>query len=176
MDKVPKYQIGQKVWWAKSATVERSKVCPDCKGTKSVTVVLADYQCFSIPCETCDHKGCFYGPMGYVTYYEHDEEVKEINITGVEVDNGEIRYKTDESWYLYEKDLHDTAEKAKEHAVQLAKKRTEEEENKVYRREKDYKNWAWHVRYYRDQIKEAQKTIERATAKLNYAKTKAKED
>ena len=68
------------------------------------------------------------------------------------------------------------SEKAKKHATQLAKKRTEEEENKVYRKEKDHKGWAWHVRYYRGQIKDAQKTIERATAKLNYAKTKVKED
>lgn len=172
----PKYQLGQKVWWARTEAVGKTRTCPDCLGTRCVTVVLADYQCFSIPCETCDHMGRFHGPQGYIKYREHVEYAEETEIRGVELTRDGITYRTSKSYLVIEDQVYSTAEEANEHAARLAKERTKEEENKVYQKQDNHKRWAWHVRYYRNQIKEAQETISRATAKLNYAKTKTKEN
>ena len=171
----PKYQLGDKVWRARTTTIEKHKTCPDCLGSKCVTVVLADYQCFSIPCETCDHRGLWEGPLGYVKYDEHVDYVEEMEIQGIEITEKGVEYKTTKAYRVEEDQLYPSKDQAEAVAKTLAEERTKREESKVYRKEKDHKKWAWHVRYYRSQIKDAQKTIERATAKLNYAKTKTKE-
>ena len=60
-------------------------------------------------------------------------------------------------------------------ARKMENKLQEEENQKIFHKEKKNKSWNWHVAYYRKQIRDAKKQIERAEEKLNVAKVKAKE-
>ncbi len=167
-----KYNIGDVAWFAGCKSVERSVVCPDCFGQKALTVIKGDGSQVSIDCG-CRH-GCE-GSRGYYTYWTWTVYAHQITIQRIEVNGQEVRYGHDDCYSCSESELFDTKEDAEKRAAELAEQHEKEELEKIYRKDKHNHTWAWHVRYHRESLKEAQRQLEYHSAKLNVAKEKAKE-
>jgi len=66
-------------------------------------------------------------------------------------------------------------EGARAKAKELAEQWNKEELARIHRKEKNNHTWAWHVHYYRQQIRNAKKTIEYAKKQLDAASLHTKE-
>ncbi len=167
-----KYKIGDMVWYAQMKHVEKTVVCPDCFGQKALTVIKGDGSQVSIDC------GCGRGyepPLGYYSYIAYLPDVRRVVIQRIEITGETVEYGHSENYRNQESDLFDNKEDAEKRAVELAAKYEQEELEKIYRKDKHDRTWAWHVRYHRECLKQAQHDVEYHSAKLNVAKTKSKE-
>ena len=172
------YNIGDKVWYAgRKNTLERV-TCPECFGKKYLTVILGDDSKVTIDCAGC--ASGYDPPKGYVEYYKQTYDVRQITIDGVEMDRKSIQYKYDDFGshcrIAYNIELFDTKEAAEIRAKELAEEHNKQELERIHRKEKNNRAWAWHIHYYRRMIRDAKETIERAEKKLNVARSKAKEE
>lgn len=167
-----KYNIGDLVWYAKMRCVEKQITCPDCFGQKALTVIRGDGSSVSIDCG-CGHG--FEGPRGYYTYTAWEPFVTKVSIDRIEIKGTDIEYGHSGNYYCKESDLFDNKEDAERHAIELAAQQEKEELEKIYHKDKHNRTWAWHVRYHREQLKEAMRQVEYHTKKLNVAKAKTTE-
>jgi len=169
-----KFNIGNKVWYAERITSEERELCPDCFGKKYLTVVLGDDSKITIECESC--KRGYDSPTGYVLYRIQKPAVKEVIINRVEMSEEEgIRYGYDGCYINMETHFFQTKEEAEKRAIELMEQFNQQERDNFHKKERDTKSWAWHVYYFRRQIKDAEKQIERSKIKLDWANSKAKE-
>ncbi len=176
-----KYNIGDQVWVARTTTEDDYVTCPDCLGKKFLTVIMGDDSQVTISCRACEHG--YEGSRGHIHTWKHTPIVECVTINGIESDRDmdmveRVEYKvgTSTSYYRYnENEVFDSAEAASMKATEIVIERMAQEANRVKRKTKDHKSWAWHATYYRGIIRNAKKEIERATEQLEYAKTKAKE-
>lgn len=170
------YNIGDEVWYANRTSVSEKITCPECFGKKYLTVILGDGSQVTIDCAGC--ASGFEDPKGYVTYYKQDIEVRLITIDRVEINPDYVEYAFDKfgcgCHIAKDKDLFLTKEGAEVRAKELADEWNKEELAKLHRKEKNHRDWSWHVHYYRRQIRDAEKTIEYATKKLEAAKAHVK--
>ena len=115
-----------------------------------------------------------------MTYCKQDVEVYQTTICKVEIEPTSIRYGFDSFTGGYhigsEKDLLLTKEQAEIRAKELAEEWNKEQLARIHQKEKNNRTWSWHVHYHRSQIRDAEKTIKRSTAKLNAAKEHVKEE
>jgi len=169
-----KYNIGDKVWYAKTETKEKTVTCPDCFGQKALTVIKGDGSQVSIECEGC-RRG-YEGSQGYVTFYEWCASACLVVIERVE----ETAIKTEYGfWNCYsgESDrFFDTKEEAEKKSLELSEEHNQYELDKINQKEKHNRTWSWNAHYHRDCIKRAERDLAYHTAKLSVAKIKAKED
>ncbi len=175
-----KYKIGDVVWAANRRRVEKSMVCPDCLGKKFLTVILGDDSRVTINCSFCDG-GLYSGPCGLIHYCQEEVQAEMITIEGLEEMAGNVTYKynvNDEGCcydVIKEQDVFPTKEEAQNRALTLAQEYEQSERDRINYKLKPAKTWAWHVRYYRNNIRQAQKEIERSTLQLEAAKKHIKE-
>ncbi len=168
-----KYEIGQEVWRASFDSADAYVVCPDCGGTARVRVMLPDDTIVSIECEGCRHG--YSGSDGRIHVYDRRPVARLVNILGLEMRDGKTEWQTSDSYRVGEEDLFDTEVEAMTRARAIAADHDREERDRVNRKEKPLKSWAWHAHYHRSCIKEAERQIAYHTARLNVAKVKAKE-
>lgn len=167
------YKIGDKVWYAQIKSSEDKVLCPDCFGKTYLTVILGDNSQVTIECAGC--KRGYNEPDGYVFYYKRVVAVSLVTIERMEIEKDKIEYgfngcyRTDESEVFIDK------ESAEKEAARLTEELNKEELAKIYRKEKNNRDWAWNAHYHRDCIRRAQHDLDYHTAKLNYAKIKVKE-
>jgi len=176
-----KYKIGDKVWYATTRTVQKTMPCSECFGKKHLIVILGDDSQVPIPCVSCDFRdensfGYDSYPHGYVHYYEFEAKAKEVVISKVEMDANHVEYRFDGGYCMDEDRAFDTEQEAIQKAAELAAKHNEEEQAKIYRKEKHNRTWAWNLHYHRDCIKRAERDLAYHTAKAYYAKTQVKEE
>jgi len=171
------YNIGDKVWYAGRRREQKKVVCPECFGKKYLTVILGDDTKVTIDCVACA-TGCS-PPKGYVTYYEKSPEVRQVTICKVEIGKNYVEYGFDgtDSFHSIAKDteIFPSEEGARAKAKELAEQWNKEELARIHRKEKNNHTWAWHVHYYRQQIRNAKKTIEYAKKQLDAASLHTKE-
>ncbi len=172
------YKIGDVVWAANRRRVEKSMVCPDCLGKKFLTVILGDDSRVTIDCASCD-EDLYSGPSGLIRYYQEEVQAEMITIEGLEEMAGKVEYKYKINgcccYVIKEQDVFPTKEEAQMRALKLAQEYEQSERDRINYKLKPAKNWAWHIRYYRDNIKRAQKEIEYTTLQLEAAKKHTKE-
>ena len=170
------YNIGDKVWHASRKSTEETVTCPECFGKRYLTVILGDDSQVTIDCTGC--ASGYDPPKGYVTYYKQDVDVKTVIIDGMRITRDYVEYeinKTSCSCNIIKgSDLFPIKEAAEVRAKELADAWNKEQLAKLHRKEKNHRDWSWHVHYYRRQIRDAEKTIEYATKKLEAAKTHVK--
>jgi hypothetical protein len=166
-----KYNIGDVVWYASMKTIKKTETCPDCFGQLALTVIKGDGSKVSIPC-ACGH-GCE-PPRGYYTFWAYVPDVKQVTIQRIEIDGTETKYGHSEKYQCSESELFNNKEDAEKRALELAAEHEQEELAKIHQKDRHNRTWAWHVRYHREELKEAQRRIEYHSAKLNVAKAKAK--
>lgn len=165
----PKYEIGQEVWWATCETEETSLECPHCGGTGRLRVIFHDETTVSIECENCAVG--YDPPTGRVKCSVRKPTARMVIISGVEVrtDGEYFEYRTTLSYIVPEEHLFEAEADALEKATQISVERDREERERVLRKEKDARSWAWNASYHRNEIKRAEKNIEYHKAKLAVA-------
>ena len=178
MTLTPKFNLGDNVFRATWDSEPAYITCPDCGGTKFVTVRLWDGTEHTLDCDGC--KKGYYPPSGTVLYYKRTPAAKSCIITGISIEakDNKIEY-TCEGEYTYrcdQSDLFRDQAICLKYAEKKAKEAEEREKENELKKVKAHRNWSWHVHYYRRQIRDAKKTIERAEAALSVARVKAKEE
>lgn len=173
-----KYQIGQELWLASFEQKQDSVPCTDCGGTARIRCIMHDNTIVSVECGAC-RRG-YLGSNGKNTVWTRRPEVKRGTITGVDAQQGEVtryyfRFSDCQNHIIDEDRLFDNKEAAETKAAALAEEYNAEEIARIAKKEKDTRSWAWNASYHRKQIKEAQKSIEYHTKKLNAASVKVKE-
>jgi len=168
------FKIGDKVWFAQIKSGEDKVLCPECFGKKYLTVILGDDTRVSIECVGC--KRGYNEPTGYVYYFKRFVDVFLVTIERMEIEKDKVEYGFNGCYQTKESRLFIDKESAEKEAARLIEELNKEELAKIYTKEKHNHNWAWNVYYHRNCIKKAQHELEYHTAKLNYAKTKVKEE
>lgn len=177
------FKIGDKVWRASHGTAEKKVLCPECFGKTYLTVILGDDSRVNIPCVACSRRDQYsyeeYS-TGYVYYYEWFSKPELLEITGIEINPGNIEYRSHTgtgSWYsLKEEDIFLTEEEAKVRANELSAQHNQEELEKINRKEKHNRTWAWNLHYHRDCIKRAERDLAYHKSKFEVAKLRSKEE
>lgn len=171
------FNIGDTVWFARAGQFETQITCPDCNGSRRIRLILANDEQVSIDCGGCARgdKGSF----GTITEYKFKAHVESFVIGGIETSPQETRYSTDRSsgaYYTHDgKDVFATQEEASERCKQLIKEATDRERDRLLKKEKDTRTWAWNASYHRRNIKEAEKQLNYHRAKLAIADARKKE-
>ena len=164
------YNIGDKVWYAGREVTEEKVICPECFGKRYLTVILGDDSKVTIDCAGC--ASGFEDPKGYILHYKQIIDVSMITIDRVEINRDYVEYLFNGHYLAKNTDIFSSKEAAEIRAKELAEEHNKQEHERIYRKEKNNRTWAWHVYYYRKMIRDAVKTIERAREKLDAAKTK----
>lgn len=173
----PQFGIGDSVFLARFDASDAYVTCPDCGGTGRLRVTFHDETTVSIDCQNCAPG--YNPPTGRVKVYDRKPSAMEIHVSGLELGVEGVRYRLGggSNWnYIADAgDVFATREEAEARGQQMADAAKEEELQRVYRKERDTRTWAWNASYHRKEIKRALQDIERHTAKLNVAAIKAKE-
>lgn len=169
-----RFEIGQQVWRATFGTRENFVTCPDCGGTGRLRVTFHDETQVSIHCQNCALG--YDPPTGRIRVYDRRAEAVKTTITGMEVEGTEVQWRTADSYRVEDCDIFDNEADCLVAAQAKAEQFDLEERERVFKKEKDTRTWAWNASYHRKAIKEAQRQIEYHTSKLNAAVVKAKED
>ena len=173
---VKNLKLGDKAWFPRYENIRKTVVCPECFGKKYLTVILGDDSRVTIACRGCSQG--FDPPRGYIEYYAYETAVKHITIDGMEILRGkETNYKFNlivgESCYgcqsVKQYELYATKEEAEEKVEKIKKAHNASELVRIHRKGKHDGDWAWHVHYWRDQIRRAEKDIARNKKRLDYA-------
>lgn len=173
-----KFNIGDSVWLAAFDARDAYVPCPDCGGTGRLRVTFHDETTVSIGCANC--AAGYDPPTGRIKVYDRKTQADMTTVTGLEMTGAKVTYRLggDASHWRSAgpEDVFATREEALVRGQVLADEATEAERQRVFRKERDTRTWAWNASYHRGEIKRAQKSIEYHTAKLNVASVKAKED
>ena len=173
---MPKFKLGDEVYFVYPESVERREVCPDCCGSKFVTITMGDGTQYTVDCEGC--KSGYDPPRGFITEWDHSYLSRKVVIGGMEITLEKTKYHVDVRsggwWSADESDLFlDPFDAQKEILVrnaQEAERITAAEKKKA----NPNKSWAWHVSYFRRELKRAHGEIERYTRLLNASKEHSK--
>lgn len=175
----PKFSFGDHVYFARVEYAPTYAPCVSCGGKGYVTIIY-EGDTFTIDCEDC--KQGYLGSNGCRGAYVYTPDVIEGIICGVERDGFEpydFEYRMSingvTKWIMKERDVFPTRMGAEARAQVLKEELDAEQAKKLAGKSKPDKSWAWHVRYYQEQIRNAQKTIEYATLQLDAAKKHVKE-
>lgn len=170
---LPKFNIGDKVWYASFGRVEKHIVCTDCQGQKYLTVIMGDKSEVTIECAGC--QSGYDPPKGYNIIFDYVMESKRTTIEKIAINKDSIEYYTSAGCGADR--VFATKKEADKKAEELGKKYYIEQKHRLENlKENNKRTWSWNTTYHRRQIKEAQKNLEYHTAKLNVAKIKAKLD
>ncbi len=173
------FSIGAKVFKGTYDRHEKWVTCPDCLGSKTVKVVLADATELTIECGGCDPGG-YRGSFGSIRQYDWSVAVKEFTVTGVCMKADSCSYELNNfgagGYYTgTDKDTFATREEAQAQAEVDRAEREAEENRRFMGKTKDGKTWAWNATYHRRCIKEAEKNLEYHRAKLQICTAKVKQ-
>lgn len=172
---MPKYNVGDKVWYCDNGTHEFLAPCPDCLGSGRLTVIMGDGAHVGIDCDCC-RDGIYH--TGQVKRYEWAAKCCQGRISGLEIDGKKVEYHIGTSCQYYsrkENEVFDTEDEAKTYAEILKAEHEIADEQEFQRKAKGHKSWAWNATYHRRAIRDCEKQIESHKKKLEVAKAKAKE-
>lgn len=168
-----RFGIGQTAYWATWDATESYVTCPDCGGTGRLRVTFHDETQVSIDCQNC---GPGYNPpTGRLMVYDRHPRARLVTITGVEIHKDETRWRTDQSYLVEDGALFTDEAAALAKAQEIAAEADREQRERVLKKEKDTRSWAWNATYHRREIKRAKEQIEYHSKKLAVAAVKAKE-
>lgn len=168
-----KYDIDHQVWRATFSSTDSSITCPDCGGEGRIRCILYDNTEVSVECEGC--KRGFDSATGRVKAYIRKPYTELVRITGFGVNEAGVEYRINGCWIVKEDSLFGTEQEAMAAAIALVDKEARQDLERINRKEKPNKTWAWNAHYHRRGIREAERQIAYHTARLNVAKVKAKE-
>ena len=167
------FDIGTKVWMSIYGRNEYKILCSDCSGTRRIGITLPGGESYTIPCQ-----GCISGyaeASGYIKEYVFETQVRQRTVTGVRISaHDPVEYELDGGIIGYLDTVFATEAEALEHGEVLKTKAEDEANKSLHPKFKDHRSWAWHVTYYRRELKRAQHNVERYEKMLGIAKEKIK--
>lgn len=162
---MPKFNIGQEVYWARIEGKEKAIECLECRGKRFLTVILGDGEQVTIECA-----GCARGydlPTGFMRLHVYAPSVTLTTINRVEIAAEELaEYGVNGSYRVKEDCLFLDKAEAETKARQLSDELTRSEEEAIHRKKKPTRTWAWNVHYHRAEIRRAKESIEYNERKL----------
>ena len=174
-----KFNIGDSVFKGEYGKVETHVSCPDCGGTRHVTVVLHDQTEIQIECGGCDPGG-YRGPTGTVTQYVFTTIAKPFTVTGFTIREGSVEYELNNygGGFYYtakEGELFSNSSDAMSAAETQRIEHEAEENKRLMAKTKDAKSWAWNATYHRKCIKDHERQLEYHRSKVKICESKGKE-
>lgn len=170
---LPKFEIGQVVWFASARRVCKDVPCSCCGTTKLVKLTMHDGTEYMVECDNCQEG---YYNTGYEKEWYDEIYTQKQVIGGYEYHDDEWQYKvnvTSNSWNtVREQNIFLTEEEAVAAATRIKEERALRDLNS---KDKPNKTWSFHVGYHKRCIKDREKQIAYHEAKLGIAKQKAKE-
>jgi hypothetical protein len=167
-----KYKIGDKVWYARRKSEQKTIECPDCFGQRFLTVIKGDLSQVTIDCAGC--ASGYEPPKGYITYHESVVGVSEVTIDRKEETSKGVTYGFNGCYNAEETEMFDTKEGAEARALELSVKYNQEKLDEINRKAKHDRTWSWHVTYHRREIKRLREQLVYHSSKLDVAKARAK--
>lgn len=170
------FNIGEKVWIADYQEHKQLWMqCPDCAGNKYHTITLGCGDVYTIDCQNCALG--FEPPSGRVSYWSSNASALRGEIVGLEKTGGEYEYKVEaRGTVFYCKEVFSEEADAVKYAEEKLAARIQEQKDRIFKKEKDTRSWAWNATYHKKCIKRAEKDLEYHTQKLNAAKAHVKEE
>ena len=173
-----RYEIGQTIWVTDFSPMAPAHVtCPDCGGTGRLRVTFHDDTEVSVACANCS--AGYDPPCGYVVVHRLRAGATQAIVTGLEVDRGKTRWHVDATSNSYrivdDDEAFDTEAEALARALEKAAEYEQAERDRIFKKEKNTRSWAWNASYHRRCLKEARRQIDYHTSKLAVAAVRAKE-
>lgn len=168
------FAIGETVWSIGSGHREETVVCPECAGTKAITMIQGSGERFSLGCARCGP--VYEDPRGYITRTIYEHRPERFVCARVSVDGAEVRYsEAPSSATCYTSrdsaDLfRDQAECQARCDVLNAEKAAADREREIANIASKRKDLAWSVHYWQGQIRRLEKQLEAARAALAVCK------
>ena len=173
-----KFNIGDRVFYARCNQQEIEVPCLVCYGKLSVILTLGNGDEITLPCGYCGHG--YQAPRGYIKEYDYKIVAELVIITGIETrkdQNGEeIKYKYNN--YIFDEDrLFANQTEALEKAKEIKAKYDEEQKTKSEYLKKDAKkSFAWNAGYHLREAKNHRKQAEYHDTKAVLCKAKTKNE
>ena len=174
---MPRFKVGDTVWFAKCNWESVQKICPICFGKKVVTLILGNEDHVILPCRGCAPG--FESPKGYITEYEYVVGPEIVVISGMTVemnyDKEVVSYRSCHGLYN-DKDLYVTEEEAR---VRANEKKAQLDIDQTTRAEyikKDVqKGFSWNAHYHMGHAKKDRESALRHDEQAKLCKERIKE-
>ena len=179
---MPKYKIGDQVWYATYNKYDSVTVpCSVCYGKKKVTVILGNDDTVVVDCDYCGHG--FEPPTGTEKIYRVATKAEMFTITGMEVNicgsKETVEYRMSLGYGTYkaakEHELFDTEAEALIKAEELKVQDERDESEKQERIKKNvHRSFTWNVGYHMREAKRAKHDLEYHSQKALICKARPK--
>ena len=159
------------MWVPGPAHREVQAVCPECIGTKVVMMVLENGSQFHLDCCCCQVG--YDGPRGWVIQREVWFKPEVAIVAGVDFQDGETNYRTNRGCF---REVYSTAEECQpECDRRQAEYEADEERRSLANLQSKRRDCAWSVHYWGRKVKELERDLEAARARLHRIKAEKKE-
>jgi hypothetical protein len=159
------FALGVPVWWVGHGYREEWVTCPECAGTKKITMILGNGDAVELWCGNCAQGYEPASGLVRISTYHHTPE--RFTPERVRVDGEEISYLTDGHGIVYASNLFLTEAECLAACEALnAKKNAEDEARRLSITKSKRRDLAWSVSYWRNQVKRLREDLARTEAHL----------
>ena len=171
------FAVGEHLWWTGRGSYEKQITCPECVGTKVVTMILGNGDTHALQCACCT-RGC--GPaLGTITRHVREHTPTAFTPARVILGHSGICYSESPPEamaysYTEAKDLYrdrDECQAACE--AKVSDWRTQEQIDIKNMSSRAKKDLTWSVHYWSRMVKDREREAEAARRQLNKCKEKA---
>ena len=172
------FELGETVWRASYGNREERVQCPECLGSTVITILRGDGERFDIDCGCCKHS--YDATGGTIKRFFSESEPELFTCRRVRIDGDDVEYSESppgEGAYNITKAtrlFRDKADCQKECDRINEETQKENEAREVRNIASKRKGMAWSVHYWNRNLKELERKVEVARARLHVCKEKAK--
>ncbi|MCP3657452.1 MAG: hypothetical protein GY766_21600 [Herbaspirillum sp.] len=164
------YEVGSKIWTPGGGMAEVRVECPECCGTKVVTMELGNGERHSLDCRCC--QAGYESPRGWVWQRTFESDPVEVELTDIEISAySGIRYLAAGAWVDLDM-LFESKADCETRCAELRAERQANEDRIIFNNLKSKRrDCAWSVHYWRRRVKDLERDLERARAFLTKSAT-----
>ncbi len=172
------FALGETLWWTGYGGHEETITCPECVGTKAVTLTLGNGETYSLACACCGTG--WENPRGYLKRNVREYKPTPFIARRVDISSGNIRYRQeDPSATCYRPvDVEDLFRDREACEARCAEKMvgflSQEEIDIKNRRSRSRKDLTWSVHYWSRMAKDLERELESVRNRLNVCKERKK--
>lgn len=173
------FPLGVSLWWTSGPHRDQWVECPECCGTKVIEVVLGNGERYSLDCRCC--QSGYDDPRGAIKCTVFEYRPVPFLPLSIQMHGSEVSYSEsppDSNCYssVSTTNLFATKEECQAKCEQMnAEHAKAEAESIVYRRGRARKDLAWSAHYWGSQVRQLEKDLTTARARLSKCKASKKE-
>jgi len=173
------FALGEQVWWIGNGSSEEWVTCPECAGTKAITMVLGNGEQVSVACENCS--AGFEPSRGVVKQTIYLHAPVPFTPRRVHVDGEEVRYSESGQGSTYynsadAKNLFATKEECQRRCDELNVEKAKEKKDLAWQiLIQNRKKMAYSAHYWTQMVSRLRKELAAAEARLQVVKAKKEE-